>query len=288
MAIATPTAPENPSGPDVVKDADPSETSAAQRLRQKHEAEETHRVTVEETVDEEDILHPPPSAKLTHGGAPSSDRSTSSTAARSVEESKDDPEPKPISVPERTKNKLDTTSHEAFPELGAGQPSRKSAPVSAAWGTKKTPSGPPIANGSLSGPNGQDAHGKARSSSNQSSPASTSASGILTPDSTPSSSAPPTHPHSLRSQLPQAMSIPGRYNERITLFPPEIKSRSQLKKPVPDILRDINRRSKANVQMSSGAGGAVHFDAKGPVDAVRQALKEVAKELGSKVRAVCL
>jgi hypothetical protein len=79
------------------------------------------------------------------------------------------------------------------------------------------------------------------------------------------------------------MSIPGKYSERISLFPQEMKPRSQLNKPIPNILQDINRRSKANVTMLSGGTGAVHFDAKGPVEAVRQALKEVAKEVGSKV-----
>ena len=78
------------------------------------------------------------------------------------------------------------------------------------------------------------------------------------------------------------MTIPGKYSERISLFPQEMKPRSQLKKPVPDVLREINRKSKANVQMLSGGAGAIHFDATGPVEAVRQALKDVAKELGSK------
>ena len=79
------------------------------------------------------------------------------------------------------------------------------------------------------------------------------------------------------------MSIPGKYSERISLLPQEMKPRSQLNKPIPNILQDINRRSKAKITMMSGGTGAVHFDAKGPVDAVRQALREVAREVGSKV-----
>lgn len=268
---------------DLVKDAEPAEPSAAERLKMKHEAEENHRAKVEDTVDEEDILHPPPSAKLADDASPSSDSSTASSAAQPAEGPKPGSEPKSTMVPERTKDKLDTTSHEAFPELGAGQPSRKSHPVSTAWGTKKSSPVPSATNGVPSRPNGQSIHGKAPASSNQSSRASTPASGMLTPDSNPALTIPPAHPQSLRSPLPQSMAIPGRYSERITLFPQEIKPSNQLKKPVSDVLRDINRKSKANVQMSAGAGGARHFDAKGPVDAVRQALKEVAKELGSKV-----
>lgn len=61
--------------------------------------------------------------------------------------------------------------------------------------------------------------------------------------------------------------------------------RSQLKKPVNDILRDINKRSKATVEMKAGGpGGVVVFEGSGPVDAVRVALKEVATQLCSKVR----
>jgi hypothetical protein len=57
-----------------------------------------------------------------------------------------------------------------------------------------------------------------------------------------------------------------------------------LKKPVSEILRDINKRSKAKVEMSQGAGGSYAFRATGstPND-VRETLKEVARQLGSRV-----
>ena len=79
------------------------------------------------------------------------------------------------------------------------------------------------------------------------------------------------------------MSLPGRYSEQIQLHPSMMTPRNQLKKPVADILRDINKRSKANVEMKAGPGGAVVFEGTGPVDAVRVALKEVATQLCSKV-----
>lgn len=61
-------------------------------------------------------------------------------------------------------------------------------------------------------------------------------------------------------------------------------SQGQMKKPLRDILRDISKRSKANVAMRSGPSGSIIFEGKGSVDAVRQALKEVAQQVGSKVR----
>jgi hypothetical protein len=80
------------------------------------------------------------------------------------------------------------------------------------------------------------------------------------------------------------MSLPGRYSEQIQLHPSMMTPRNQLKKPVSDILRDINKRSKANVEMKAGPGGVVVFEGTGPVDAVRVALKDVATQLCSKVR----
>jgi hypothetical protein len=74
------------------------------------------------------------------------------------------------------------------------------------------------------------------------------------------------------------MSMPGRHTERIQFAPSQLLPRSQLKKPVMDVLRDINKRSKATVEMRPGPGGVINFEGRGPTDSVRQALKEVAKE----------
>ncbi len=259
--------------------------SGAEALRRKHEAEEAHHATVEDVIDEEDVVHLPPSASgpSVDEGAPADDAPhapLSEKAAGKQRASVDTPESPAKS--DGKKNMLDTTSHEAFPQLGSGTAAGASRQVGTAWGSKK-PSAGPRTNGSPSaGVNGTNAHGST-TSSRASTPAS---SGVATPNSSAATANGPTPSQLQRGLGPQSVSIPGRHTERITLLPREMKPRTQLKKPVPDVLREINRRSKAHVQMAPGTSGAVHFDARGPVDAVRQALKEVAKELGSKVRIV--
>lgn len=78
------------------------------------------------------------------------------------------------------------------------------------------------------------------------------------------------------------MSLPGKHLEQLRLAPSQMLPRGQLKKPLRDILRDITRRSKANVDMRGGPGGTIIFEGTGSVDAVRQALKDVAQQVGSK------
>ncbi|KAJ5125904.1 K Homology domain type 1 [Penicillium atrosanguineum] len=82
--------------------------------------------------------------------------------------------------------------------------------------------------------------------------------------------------------MPRVMSLPGKHLEQLRLAPSQMQPRGQLKKPLRDILRDISRRSKANVDMRGGPGGSIIFEGKGSVDSVRQALKEVAQQVGSK------
>ncbi|OJJ45505.1 hypothetical protein ASPZODRAFT_153153 [Penicilliopsis zonata CBS 506.65] len=84
------------------------------------------------------------------------------------------------------------------------------------------------------------------------------------------------------SGAPRIMSLPGKHMEQLRLVPSQMLPRGQLKKPLRDILRDISKRSKANVDMRGGPGGSIIFEGKGSVDAVRQALKEVAQQVGSK------
>lgn len=83
--------------------------------------------------------------------------------------------------------------------------------------------------------------------------------------------------------VPRVMSLPGKHMEQLRLAPSQMQPRGQLKKPLRDILRDISRRSKATVDMRGGPGGSIIFEGKGSVDSVRQALKEVAQQVGSKV-----
>jgi hypothetical protein len=78
------------------------------------------------------------------------------------------------------------------------------------------------------------------------------------------------------------MNIPGKHTERITLALSQVAKKDELKKPIGEIVRDINRRSKAKLEYKQGPGSLI-FEGTGPVEAVRQALKEVANEIGSKV-----
>jgi hypothetical protein len=85
------------------------------------------------------------------------------------------------------------------------------------------------------------------------------------------------------TEIPRIMALPGKHMEQLRLAPSQMQPRGQMKKPLRDILRDISRRSKANVDMRGGPGGSIIFEGKGSVDAVRQALREVAQQVGSKV-----
>ncbi|KAL4955968.1 hypothetical protein BDW69DRAFT_159586 [Aspergillus filifer] len=84
------------------------------------------------------------------------------------------------------------------------------------------------------------------------------------------------------ADVPRIMSLLGKHMEQLRLAPSQMLQRAQLKKPLRDILRDISKRSKANVDMRGGPGGSIIFEGRGSVDAVRQALKQVAQQVGSK------
>ncbi|KAL5343651.1 hypothetical protein BJX70DRAFT_117339 [Aspergillus crustosus] len=86
----------------------------------------------------------------------------------------------------------------------------------------------------------------------------------------------------LANDVPRIMTLPGKHMEQLRLAPSQMLQRGQLKKPLRDILRDISKRSKANVDMRGGPGGSIIFEGRGSVDAVRQALKQVAQQVGSK------
>ncbi|PHH91241.1 hypothetical protein CDD83_1200 [Cordyceps sp. RAO-2017] len=142
---------------------------------------------------------------------------------------------------------LDTQSHELFPELGA--PKGKSANVAPIWGAKSNVNG---------ASNGAASNGVSRSS--------TPASGATTP---PKSATP-------------SMFIPGRNVESVTLEPQFIMPRGQLKRPIPDIMKDINRKSRANITMATASNGRLRFDATGPQDVAQQALKDLIQQIGTR------
>lgn len=229
--------------------------SFAQQLMEKHTSTDghPHNVTLEETVDEEDIQHPPPSA---HGVNGNDDGPILSEKAAG-KQPEATPAPKaPTQAP------LDTQSEELFPSLGA--PKSKAAP-SATWSKK------PAVVSMGGGVNGFANGAAARA--NLASGTSTPMSGVMTPTANAMVSG---------VGLPK-MNLPGRWTEQVSFAPSQLLPRNQLKKPMPEVLRDINRRSKAEVKMSTGPNNHIIFEGTGPVEAVRQALKDVAKELGSKV-----
>ncbi|KAL1646192.1 hypothetical protein SLS61_008003 [Didymella pomorum] len=146
-------------------------------------------------------------------------------------------------APAPKKPALNTQSEEAFPALGPVKP-RGQAPVPT-WGKKPA---------AVSSANGSNANSGA---------------------STPSGPA-------IRGPAVASMNLPGKHTERISFSVSQLMPRAQLKKPVSEIIRDINRRSKARLEQKNGPHNTVIFEATGPVDAVRESLKDIANEVGSK------
>ncbi|KAF2009448.1 hypothetical protein BU24DRAFT_358013 [Aaosphaeria arxii CBS 175.79] len=143
---------------------------------------------------------------------------------------------------------LNTASEELFPALG---PVKPRAPAAApTWGKKP-------ASVTANGLNGANGTGNA-----------------------PASAAPASVG---RGPALPTMSIPGKHTEQISFATSQLTPRQQLKKPVNELIRDINRRSKAKLEWKTGPSGRVIFEATGPVDAVRQSLKDIATEVGLKL-----
>jgi hypothetical protein len=79
------------------------------------------------------------------------------------------------------------------------------------------------------------------------------------------------------------MAIPGRNVETIMLPSSSILPRTQLRRPIPDIVKDINRKSRAVITMANGPGGQLKFEASGPQDKAQQALRDLVSQIGRKV-----
>lgn len=228
--------------------------SAAQRLQQKHAA---HPVTVEDIPDEADSRHPLPplssSVLETPDEAPAPGW-VAPISTKAAGKQKEDAPTKPL---------LDTQSEELFPGLGAASKPRQPATTTPTWGAKTAASTASTTNGS----NGLSTNGTSTPQSQ---------SGISTPTSA-------VNPTAARG-APRKMEIPGQVQERIFLEKDQMLSRQQLKKPLTDILKDINRKSKkVNVTLSAGENGTT-FYATGPSEAAVQALRDVVAQVGAKVR----
>lgn len=251
---------------------DSQSLTAAERLQQKHEADAAHRPMVEDVVDEEDLAHPPPSLHLAPESEPIHDSleqtQPMSEKAAGKQKSRDEPIQTPTNSKPNGVASFDARDQEAFPALGSGPKAPAPVPAAMAWGAKKPSSVHAGANGT---------NGNAHLSSMSSSRASTPTSGFMTPASVNASRGPQSHGLS----MPQQMPMQGRHSERIQFAPSQLLPRDQLKKPLQDVLRSINKSSKAKVEMKSGPNGNLIFEGTGPVDAARQALKDLAKEVGS-------
>ncbi|CAK7265494.1 hypothetical protein SEPCBS119000_001540 [Sporothrix epigloea] len=139
---------------------------------------------------------------------------------------------------------IDTRSHELFPELGAPKkPTSKVAPV---WSAKT--------GGLSNGANGSPQ------------PAS---SGSNTPTT--------------RSPGPPSLNIPGRNVSSVSLEDHQVLPRGSLKRPIPDIIKDINRKSRANITMLPPTGTRRQFNATGPPEVAQQALRDLVQQIGAKV-----
>ncbi|USW48165.1 Putative K domain-containing protein [Septoria linicola] len=218
--------------------------SAAERLMH------AHKVTVEDAADEDLPSAPADASAATAGAGTDSelnDNGSIGSKAAGKKPARDAPAAK------ANKSALDTQSEELFPSLGA--PKAPSA-GSSMWSKK------PAAVG--------NANGTANVRSvNVPAGAGKQASGLPNPSAG-------------IQRGPAQVSLPGRNSEQVVIPASFMTPRAQLKRPVADILRDINKRSKANVEMKSGPGGSYIFEGTGPTDAVRIALKEVASQLCSK------
>lgn len=146
-------------------------------------------------------------------------------------------------------SKLDIQSQELFPELGA--PKAQATKNVPKWGAANVVGDKNNTNG-----NGAAANGAA-----------TPSSGTATPNA--------------KSGVP-LVRLPGRYTETLNLEPQELKPREQLRRPLAQILQDINRTSRAQVKSVPAARGQ-RFEVVGPQEAAQQALKELVKQIGSTV-----
>ncbi|KAF3492312.1 lysine-rich arabinogalactan protein 19 [Arthroderma uncinatum] len=156
-------------------------------------------------------------------------------------------EPKPVKKPA-----LDVQSEESFPALGGGPKASRPSAVPMAWGSSK-----PKATAGSAAPN-------------------TAAAPPIAP------AANGRRPDSTASTAPRTLVIPGKHVDQFRFDSSQMIPRAEMKRPISDILRDISRKSKVRLEVREGAGGVYIFEGVGNVDAVRQALKEVAQQVGSK------
>lgn len=214
--------------------------------REHHEA---HNPTIEEVVDEEDIIkrHDTP---LSNSVLEDVDDSAPPEPRQAVRERYEKPLNKATQQPKKENRPqaapVDLSSKELFPELIAAKPQGPLAVPS--WGA-----------------------GKSSASAGNS----TTASGAATPTSSTSSP----------FGGPGTFNIPGQHREKISFAQSDLMTRAQMKRPIPDILKDINRKLKVNIAYNTGDKGNLYFTIVGPTaSAVRTAVFELADRICVTVR----
>ncbi|KAL2146738.1 hypothetical protein VTI28DRAFT_2573 [Corynascus sepedonium] len=81
------------------------------------------------------------------------------------------------------------------------------------------------------------------------------------------------------------LSIPGQNKEYLLLHPDDILPREQLKRPLPDIVKDFNRKSRAQIKIVPHAENMLRIEATGPKgDSTTQSLKDFVGLIGAKLK----
>jgi rRNA processing protein Krr1/Pno1 len=104
---------------------------------------------------------------------------------------------------------------------------------------------------------------------------------------TPETSAPAsgTNTPAPEASTAPSLSIPGQYKEYLILQPDDILPREQLKRPLPDIIKDFNRRSRAQIRIAPHADNMLRIEATGPKgDSTTQSLKDFVGLIGAKLK----
>ncbi|KAI6715171.1 KH domain-containing protein [Diplocarpon mali] len=212
---------------------------------QRLQQQHEHSVAVEEVPDESDLKHPAAPLVDSHVLEDLEEAGPASELPATL--SAKAAGKRKVEVPSKT-NVLDPQSTTAFPGLG-GAPKPVQAPVLAGiWGGNKS-----TANGAQNG--------------------------ISTNGSTPPPAASQPAPRGATQSPAVQIQAP-----RLVLQKDEVLPRNQLKKPVPDILKDINKKLRTNLTMRTGENGVLEFrEASNAKENLKQqAIRDLGLQIGAK------
>jgi hypothetical protein len=216
--------------------------SAAQRLMQQHAKHDEAHQPTIEDVPDEDDLTPHPTP-VTSSILESPDDSGPAPGWAAPMSTKAAGKQKENSASEKESKPLDTQSEALFPGLGSA-PKTTAAPV---WAKKGTSNGNGVATNGTSTPK----------------------SGVNTPPvGTPRPGG--------------AQSLAGQVNGTVYTFGPKDLSRSATKKPLPDILRELSKKHRVNLNQTTGEGGVIKISLSGN-QISEQKKRDVFRELGSHI-----